>query len=112
MNQLNTPEATLSKALEFIKTGEEENAILIVHEFILNSKKRNWTQSHEQLILEFTQLAIKMNRIKLLRDGLNFYRTLSQNSNIESFNYVLTKTKELVEDKFKKAQKSYQGVVI
>jgi len=111
MNQMNTPEMTLSKALEFIKTQDEENAIIVINDFILNTKKKNWTLSHEQLIVILLELAIKKNRLKLLKDGLNYYRMLSQNVNIESFFYVLTKTKELVEEKFLKAQKSYQGIV-
>jgi hypothetical protein len=112
MNQMNTPEMTLSKALEFIKTQDEENAIIVINDFILNTKKKNWTLSHEQLIVILLELAIKKNRLKLLKDGLNYYRMLSQNVNIESFSFVLTKTKELVEEKFLKAQKSYQGIVI
>ena len=109
---MNTPEMTLSKALEFIKTQDEENAIIVINDFILNTKKKNWTLSHEQLIGILLELAIKKNRLKLLKDGLNYYRMLSQNVNIESFSCVLTKTNELVEEKFLKAQKSYQGIVI
>ena len=37
--------------------------------------------------------------------------SISQNTNIDSLANILTKTKELVEDKFMKAQKSYQGIV-
>jgi hypothetical protein len=112
MNQMNTPEATLAKALEFIKTGEEENAILIINEFIINSKKKYWTHTHEQLINLFVELAVKKNKLRLLKDGLNYFRNISQNTNIDSFVSMLTRTKELVEDKFIKAQKSYQGIVI
>jgi hypothetical protein len=111
MNQLNTPELTLSKALEFIKTNDEENAIIVINDFILNTKKKNWTLSHEQVIQTLLELAVKKNRLKLLKDGLNYYRSLSQKVNIDSFSFVLNKTKELVEDKFLKAQKSYQGIV-
>ena len=108
---MNTPELTLSKALEFIKTNDEENAIIIINDFILNTKKKNWTLSHEQLIQILLELAIRKNKLKLVKDGLNYYRSLSQNVNIYSFSFVLSKTKELVEDKFLKAQKSYQGIV-
>lgn len=108
---MNTPELTLSKALEFIKTNDEENAIIIINDFILNNKKKNWTSSYEQLLIILIELAVKKNRLKLLKDGLNYYRSLSQNVNIDSFSFILNKAKELVEDKFLKAQKSYQGIV-
>jgi hypothetical protein len=108
---MNTPEATLSKALEFLRTKEIDNAILIINEFFINSKKKHWTHNHEQLISLFIELTVKRNKVKLLRDGLNYYRNLSQNTNIESFSAMLTKTKDLVEEKFTKAQKSYQGIV-
>jgi len=109
---MNTPEVTLSKALEFLKTNDEENTLIIINDFLLNSKKKYWTHNHEQLILILVEICVKRNRLKLLRDGLNYYRSVSQNSHIESLASVLTKTKELVEEKFQKAQKSYQGIVI
>ena len=57
-------------------------------------------------------MAIKQEEIhKLLKEGLNFYRSISQNTNIESFQEILSRTKEIVEEKFLKAQKSYQGIV-
>ncbi len=112
MNQMNTPEVTLAKALEFIKTNDEDNAIIVINDFILNSKKKYWTHNHEQLISIFIELTVKKLRSKLLKDGLNYYRGISQNTNIESLGSLLTKTKDLVEDKFLKAQKSYQGIVI
>lgn len=108
---MNTPEVALAKALEFRKTDDEESAILVINDFILNSKKKYWTHNHEQLIFIFVDLTVKNNKIKFLKDGLNYYRSISQNTNIESLANVLTKTKELVEDKFLKAQKSYQGIV-
>ena len=76
----------------------------IINDFILNSKKKYWTQNHEQIILILVDLCTKKNRLKLLRDGLNYYRGLSQNSNIDSLANVLNKTKELVEEKFLKAE--------
>ncbi len=111
MNQMNTPEVTLAKAQEFLKTNDEENTLVIINDFILNSKKKYWTQNHEQIILILVDLCTKKNRLKLLRDGLNYYRGLSQNSNIDSLANVLNKTKELVEEKFLKAVRTYQDIV-
>jgi hypothetical protein len=111
MAQLNTPEVTLAKAMEFLKTGDEDNTIMIINDFILNSKKKYWTHNHEQLISILIELSLKKNRVKLLKDGLNYYRSISQNTNIESLANLLTRTKDLVEEKFLKAQKSYQDIV-
>ena len=112
MNQMYSPEAILTKAIEFFKTNNDDNALLIIEDFIYNSKKKNWSQSYEQLINLMIELTVRNNKIKLLKEGLNFYRSISQNTNIESFQDILGRTKELVEDKFQKAQKSYQGIVI
>ncbi len=112
MNQMNTPEVTLNKALEFLKTNDEENTLIIINDFLLNSKKKYWTLNHEQLIFILVDLCVKRNRLKLLREGLNYYRSISQNTNIESLASVLNKAKELVEEKFLKAHKSYQDIVI
>lgn len=111
MNQLNTPEATLSKALEFIKSGDDESAISTIYDFILNNKKKYWAPIQEQLLLEFIRLTIKRNKLKLLGDGLNYFRFICQANNIESFTKVLEKTKEMVEAKFSKAQRKFVGIV-
>lgn len=111
MTQMNTPEVTLAKAQEFLKTNDDDNTIVIINDFIQNSKKKYWTQNHEQLISVLIEVAIRKNNLKFLKDGLNYYRGISQNTNIDSLANILTKTKELVEDKFMKAQKSYQGIV-
>jgi hypothetical protein len=111
MNQMNTPEVALAKALEFLKTNDEDNTIVIINDFIINSKKKYWTHNHEQLISILIDLSIKKNKLKLLKDGLNYYRGVSQNTNIDSLANILTKTKDVVEEKFLKAQKSYQGIV-
>jgi len=108
---MNTPEVTLAKAQEFLKTNDDDNTIVIINDFIQNSKKKYWTQNHEQLISVLIEVAIRKNNLKFLKDGLNYYRGISQNTNIDSLANILTKTKELVEDKFMKAQKSYQGIV-
>jgi hypothetical protein len=112
MNQMYTPEAILTKAQEYVKTNDEKSALEIIYEFITSPKKKNWTHSHQHLIDLLVELAVKNDKIKLLKDGLTHYRSLSQNTNIESFQQVLKKTKELVEEKFIRAQKSYQGMVI
>ncbi len=112
MNQMNSPDAILAKANEFVKSGDEENALLIIDDFIHNTKKKNWTHSYESLILLLIELTIKSNKIRLLKDGLTFYRSISQTNNIESFQEMLFRTKEIVEEKFLKAHKSYQGIVI
>jgi translation initiation factor 3 subunit A len=108
---MNSPDAILAKANEFVKSGDEENALLIIDDFIHNTKKKNWSHSYESLILLLVELTVKTNKIRLLKDGLIFYRTISQTTNIESFQEILSRTKELVEEKFVKAQKSYQGIV-
>jgi translation initiation factor 3 subunit A len=102
-----TPEAILTKANEYVKTGDDLSALEIINEFIVGPKKKNWTHSLEHLINLLVELTVRNDRIKLLKDGLNHYKTLSQHTNIESFQLMLKKTKELVENKFLKAQKSY-----
>jgi hypothetical protein len=111
MNQMYTPEATLTKAQEYVKTNDEKSALEIINEFITNPKKKLWTHSHQHLVELLVELTVKNDKIRLLKDGLTHYRSISQNTNIESFQQVLKRTKELVEEKFLKAQKSYQGIV-
>jgi hypothetical protein len=106
-----TPEAILAKSQEYLKANDEKSALEIINEFITGPKKKNWTHSHQHLIDLLVELTIKNDRIKLLKDGLTHYRSISQNTNIESFQQVLKKTKDLVEEKFAKAQKYFQGIV-
>jgi hypothetical protein len=112
MNQMITPEATYASASEYVKMNDDDNAILIINDFILNSKKKYWTSVHEQIINLYIDLLIKKNKGKMLKDALNYFRNISQVNNIESFQHVIAKTKELVEEKLSKAQKSYHGLVI
>jgi hypothetical protein len=106
-----TPEATYTSALEFIKINDEDNAISTINDFIVNSKKKFWTSTHETIIFLYIDLLIKKNKSKLLKEALNYYRNISQTGNIESFQAVITKTKELIEDKYSKFQKIHTEVV-
>ena len=112
MTQASTPEAILAKVNSFISQNDPSNAMFVIDEFLNNSKKKIFSPSMETLIITFIELAINENKNKYLREALNFYRSLTQVSNIDSFTLVLSKTKELVEDKFVKAVKSFQGVQI
>ena len=62
-----SPEAILTKAIEFVKTNDDDNALLIIEDFIYNSKKKNWSQSYEQLINLMIELTVRNNKIKLLK---------------------------------------------
>ena len=65
MNQMITPEATYASALEYIKMNDEDNAILIINDFILNSKKKFWTLNHEMIIGLYIDLLVKKNKQKM-----------------------------------------------
>lgn len=112
MNQMNTPEAILAKVNDFIKNNDKENALIVINDFLNNNKKKMWSSSMETLIKKFIELSVSQNKLKYLKEALNFYKGLSQGVNIDSFSAVLSKTKELVEEKFLKALKSFQGVQI
>ena len=62
MNQSQTPEAVLSKANEYLKANEEENALSTIFEFLNISKKKSWTQNHQNLAITFIELAIKLHQ--------------------------------------------------
>ena len=111
MNQMITPEATYTSALDFIKLNDEEGAITTINDFIVNSKKKFWTSNHETIIFLYVDLLIKKNKSKLLKEALSYYRNISQIGNIESFQQVVSKTKELVEEKYNKFQKKFAEVV-
>ena len=110
MNQINTPEVILSKVNDLLKNKDEEGALVIINDFLSNNKKKVWSQSMEDLIIKFVELAINQNKLKYLKEALNFYRGLSQVTNIDSFVSVLTETKKIVEDKFLQALKKYKGI--
>ena len=110
MNQINTPEVILSKVNDLLKNKDEEGALVIINDFLSNNKKKVWSQSMEDLIIKFVELAINQNKLKYLKEALNFYRGLSQVTNIDSFVSVLTETKKIVEDKFLQALKNYKGI--
>ena len=110
MNQINTPEVILSKVNDLLKNKDEEGALVIINDFLSNNKKKVWSQSMEDLIIKFVELAINQNKLKYLKEALNFYRGLSQMTNIDSFVSVLTETKKIVEDKFLQALKKYKGI--
>ena len=109
---MNTPEAILAKVNDFIKTNDKENALIVINDFLNNNKKKTWSSSMETLIKKFIELSVSQNKLKYLKEALNFYRSLSQVTNIDSFSAILSKTKELVEEKFLKALKTFQGVQV
>ena len=112
MNQINTPEVILSKVNELLKKKDDESALIIINDFLSNNKKKIWSKSMEELIIKFVELAINQNKLKYLKEALNFYRGLSQVTNIDSFVSVLTETKKIVEDKFIQALKNYKGIKV
>ena len=112
MNQINTPEVILSKVNELLKKKDDETALIIINDFLSNNKKKIWSQSMEDLIIIFVELAINQNKLKYLKEALNFYRGLSQVTNIDSFVSVLSETKKIVEEKYIQALKNYKGIKV
>ena len=73
------PKNALRRAREFMKVGRVQDACEVLHNAI--SKRGRtvvWTPDHEEMMIEFINLAVELRDPRRAKDGMYHYRQLSQ----------------------------------
>ncbi|MCQ2816140.1 MAG: PCI domain-containing protein [archaeon] len=112
MSQVNTPDLIITKANEYIKMGDKENALSIINDYFNNNKKKFWSKAMESLINQYIYLSIDLSKIKYLKEALNFTRGLTQTTSIDTFKSIISKTQKTAEEKFNEAVSNLKGVQV
>ncbi|OMJ07130.1 Eukaryotic translation initiation factor 3 subunit A [Smittium culicis] len=100
------PEIALKRAEELIAVGQNGAALQALHDVLCNKKPRNNTyQSYDLFMPKFIELCVEQRKGKQLKEGLQQYRNLTQNTSIESFQAMVSLVLKLSEEKVQAAQK-------
>lgn len=80
-------------------------ALELLYETLTSKRTRNVTiENLEPIVLRFIDLAVDLNKPKIIRDGLYQYKKLVQSTSISSLELVIKKFIQLSEDKVAQAQ--------
>ncbi|OLY83569.1 Eukaryotic translation initiation factor 3 subunit A [Smittium mucronatum] len=100
------PELALKRAEELIAVGQHNAALQTLHDVLCNKKPRNHGyQSYDLFLPKFVELCVEQRKGKQLKEGLQQYRNLTQNTSIESFQNMVSLVLKLSEEKVRAAQK-------
>ncbi|KAG0652199.1 Eukaryotic translation initiation factor 3 subunit A [Hyphodiscus hymeniophilus] len=99
------PENVLKRAHELMGVGQQQAALVLLHEHITSKRSRNVPiTSLEPVMLMLVEQSVEQKKGKLAKDALYQYKNISQNTNVGTIELVLKKFIELAEEKVKTAQ--------
>uniref|UniRef100_A0A915D5N6 Eukaryotic translation initiation factor 3 subunit A n=1 Tax=Ditylenchus dipsaci TaxID=166011 RepID=A0A915D5N6_9BILA len=96
-NHFQKPEAALQRAQEFISVGKEQDALNSLHDMIKDRRHKQWSQTHELIMLKYVELCVNLKNSSLAKDGLYQYKIQTQQVALKSLE---------AEQKTNEAQKS------
>uniref|UniRef100_A0A7E4VEK1 PCI domain-containing protein n=1 Tax=Panagrellus redivivus TaxID=6233 RepID=A0A7E4VEK1_PANRE len=99
------PDAVLKRAEEFIAVGKDSDALTALHETIKDRRHKQWTPTHEQIMLKHLELCVKLRNAGTAKDALYQYKSLTQQMALASLETVMRHLLKLAEAKAETAQK-------
>ncbi|CAJ0941902.1 unnamed protein product, partial [Mesorhabditis belari] len=99
------PEAALKRAEELIRVGKEQDALETLHDTIKARRHKQWTQTHEEIMLKHVTLCVSLRKPHTAKDALFQYKTLTQQIAVTSLEKVITHFLSLAEQRTEEAQK-------
>ncbi|EFP04231.1 CRE-EGL-45 protein [Caenorhabditis remanei] len=104
-NYFQKPEAALKRAEELIQVGKESDALDTLHDTIKARRHKQWTQTHEAIMIKHMELCVDLKKQHLAKDALFQYKALTQQINVKSLETVVEHFLKLAESKTEEAQK-------
>ncbi|KAG9243233.1 putative eukaryotic translation initiation factor 3 subunit A [Calycina marina] len=99
------PENVLKRAHELKGVGQQQAALILLHEHITSKRSRNVPiSSLEPVMLLLVQESVEQKKGKLAKDALYQYKNISQNTNIGTIELVLKTFIDLANEKVVTAQ--------
>ncbi|KAM3724649.1 Eukaryotic translation initiation factor 3 subunit [Dirofilaria immitis] len=105
-NFFQKPETALKRAHELISVGKEMDALDTLHDTIKSKRHKQWTKTHEAIMLKHMELCVSLRRPHVAKDALFQYKTLTQQVAIKSLETVIQRFLELAQQKTEEAQKT------
>ncbi|VDO08082.1 unnamed protein product, partial [Brugia timori] len=105
-NFFQKPETALKRAHELISVGKEMDALETLHDTIKSKRHKQWTKTHEAIMLKHMELCVSLRRPHMAKDALFQYKTLTQQVAIKSLETVIQRFLELAQQKTEEAQKT------
>ncbi|KAF4664660.1 eukaryotic translation initiation factor 3 subunit A [Perkinsus chesapeaki] len=101
------PEAVLKRADELIEIGEYQAAIDLLGQAAASRRfKYNFTPAVEAIMEKFLRLCVQMKQVKQAKEGLIQYRSITQHTQVQSLEDMLTLFRTLSEERMEKASQS------
>ncbi|KAF4716808.1 eukaryotic translation initiation factor 3 subunit A [Perkinsus olseni] len=98
------PEAVLKRADELIEIGEYQAAIDLLGQAASSRRfKYNFTPAVEAIMEKFLRLCVQMKQIRQAKEGLIQYRSITQHTQVQSLEDMLTLFRTLSEERMEKA---------
>uniref|UniRef100_A0A0R3S108 Eukaryotic translation initiation factor 3 subunit A n=1 Tax=Elaeophora elaphi TaxID=1147741 RepID=A0A0R3S108_9BILA len=88
-NFFQKPETALKRAHELISVGKEMDALETLHDTIKSKRHKQWTKTHEAIMLKHMELCVSLRRPHMAKDALFQYKTLTQQVAIKSLETVI-----------------------
>ncbi|CAJ0578705.1 unnamed protein product, partial [Mesorhabditis spiculigera] len=100
------PEAALKRAQELIHVGKEQDALDALHETIKARRHKQWSQTHEEIMMLHVTLCVTLRKPHMAKDALFQYKTLTQQVAVTSLEKVISHLLTQAQQKAEDAQKT------
>ncbi|EPB67873.1 eukaryotic translation initiation factor 3 subunit A family protein [Ancylostoma ceylanicum] len=105
-NSFQKPETALKRAQELIQVGKESDALDTLHDTIKARRYKQWTQTHEQIMMKHVELCVLLKKPHVAKDALFQYKTLTHQVAVKSLETVIEHFLQMAEQKTEEAQKT------
>ncbi|KAK5968447.1 Eukaryotic translation initiation factor 3 subunit A, partial [Trichostrongylus colubriformis] len=105
-NFFQKPETALKRAQELIQVGKESDALDTLHDTIKARRYKQWTQTHEQIMMKHVELCVVLKKPHVAKDALFQYKTLTHQVAVKSLETVIEHFLQMAEQKTEEAQKT------
>ncbi|VDP10048.1 unnamed protein product [Heligmosomoides polygyrus] len=105
-NFFQKPETALKRAQELIQVGKESDALDTLHDTIKARRYKQWTQTHEQIMMKHVELCVLLKKPHVAKDALFQYKTLTHQVAVKSLETVIEHFLQMAEQKTEEAQKT------
>lgn len=102
-------ENALKRAEEFEVVDKPELALETLHDLITSRRHRTWGPTHEEVLIKYINLCIKLQKGRMARDGLHQYKTIAGQTAISSLETVIRHYLQASEARVAKAWEASRG---
>ena len=103
---------TVLSLAEFIDIGKKASGLEVLNDIIRSKKHRQWSKTHESIMLLFTELCVELQRSSFAKDGLYQYRNICKDVALNSFEVVVKAFLALAKEKASAAREESEQATL